>query len=531
MNRQHRLAPAPSKTHRPSAPVGPSSGQAAGQFLLISMVAFCAVAWLLMQWGSRHATNTAAHTSAEPPVAAQVLLETVVQPLPTEAGAPVTTLANPPVQNPQQPAPVSPYNPDLWGTLGVVLEQEGQGLLLVGGSVVGGVALLLLAVRHMTRIPKDPLESHLGRTLTLLENDHRAGNLTPQRALAVARQAVADLEAGHTDAIRTRTAEFEATLTRMQQAHANTLAAVKQEAAHALRQAQRDTKETHLRAERAEGRIVQAETQIAGLSRDLDTAHIQIVEQRTNIQAQADELAQMHRAMTDAADTLAEWKTAHTELHARYTALSTIHADLKAQQKDLEAKAQAAKATAEQAEQEATDVRSRNEVLEQEKDGLSAERDKLSQEVSRLQGVSLRELPIVIPDREGDLAPHMASLVAFIRGTTMDTGAAGGERTTKPVLSSWRDIRRLFQVLKGVGLRFAVPAHHTPRWVEGAAEAGGKGEEVQVPATDKQPAALPRKEEHCSQSALTDSQETVHNGGLSRDFNTSDADVLPLLTV
>jgi hypothetical protein len=530
MNRQHRLAPTPAKP-RPTA----QANQAAGQFLLISMVAFCAAAWLMMQWGSRHATNTAPNNNEQPPASAQVLPETAVQPPAPEAGAPAATFANPPVPQPQVSAPVLPYNPDPWGTLAVVLEQEGQGLLLVGGSVLGGVVLLLVAVRHMTRIPTDPLENHLGRTLTLLENDHRAGNLSPQRALEVARQAVADLEAEHADAIRTRTAEFETTLARLSQSHNEAVTTIRQEAAHALRQAQQATKEATVRAERAEGRILQTEAHIAGLSRDLDTAHTQLVQQRETLQAQSDELTQMHRAMEEAADTLAEWKAAHTDLHARYTALCAVHADLKAQHKDAETKAQAATVVAAQAEQEAMGLRRRKEVLEQEKEVLSAQRDTLSKEVSRLKGISLRELPIIIPDREGDLVPHMAALVAFIRDTRMDTGAAGGERTSKPVLSSWRDIRRLFQVLRTVGVRFAVPAHHTPRWVEGtagAAEKKGQGEASATDQADKTTGEIiSQQEEICAESALTDLPKTGHNGELSKDFNTSDADALHLLTV
>ena len=406
--------------------------------------------------------------------------------------------------------------------------------MLVGGAVFGGIVLLLVVGRYLTRIPADPLATGLGRTITLLENDHRAGNLTPQRAIELARQAVAMTTRDHENALAARTQTYNDAVAALTRSHAETVAALRNDAAQALQQAQAETRRATDAEASALRRVTHQEGHIAGLSRDLESAHTQLVEQRTLIQAQADELAQMHRAMTDAADTLAEWKTAHTDLRDRYTALSATHADLKTQQKDLEAKAQAATAAAEQAEQEATDVRSRNEVLEQEKEGLSAERDKLSKEVSRLQGVSLRELPIVIPDREGDLAPHMAALVAFIRGTTMDTGAAGGERTTKPVLSSWRDIRRLFQVLKGVGVRFAVPAHHTPRWVEGATGAAaqtGGGEVSAGPAAEKTSEDRRREEAICNESALTDSPETVHNGELSRDFNTSDADVPQLLTV
>lgn len=492
------------------------AGTAASWWLILTALCFCAVAGLLFRWGDQSAAVATAATTPPPAPALQ-----------TTAGATdlsqegTATYTNLPVQGgTPTDGSVAPYNPDPGGTLMMVLAQEGEGIALVGASVMGGILLLILAARHFTRIPKDPLATGLGRTLTLLENNHCAGNLTPLRAMEVARQAVAELEADHAATIRDRTHEYEQAVGRLAKTHADAIATIREEATHAVKRAQAETSQATTRAEGALQRVAATEAQVQQLSRDLATTHQQLVEAHTRIQQQTADMRDLNQGLSEAADTLLEWQAAHKEVSARYGTLSTQHEGLK--QTLATAQTEVARATkqAEVAAAEAQALRTQQAAWDGEKMTLTDQLAQAHKELSRLRGVSLRELPFTIADREDDLVPHMAEIVGFIRGMTVDSGAAGGERATKPILTSWREIRRLLQTLKTKGVRLAVTTHHVPQWARGLV--AGEG-----PAERKAEVAAEVKREGSSSNvqALTDSEVSAHNGKLSTDLNTSDADV------
>jgi predicted nucleic acid-binding Zn-ribbon protein len=484
MNQQRaaRLTPQP----RPATPK--RAGTAASWWLIITALCFCAVAGLLFRWGSE--SDAVASAATTPPDA--MLLETPA------AAAGVSQegaigIANIPSQGAMTPGEgTAPYNPDPAGTLMTVLAQEGEGIALVGGAVVGGILLLVLAARHVTRIPNDPLATGLGRTLTLLENNHRAGNLTPLRAMEVARQAVAELEAEHAATIRDRTQEYEQAVVRLTKSHADAIATIREEATQAVKRAQAETSQANTRVEGALQRVANTEAQVQQLSRDLASTHQQLVEARTLTGQQTTEITELNQALSAATDTLLEWQAAHTEMSDRYVALNAQHQALK--QTLATAQSEVAQATrqAEAAAAEVQALRTQQAAWDGEKATLTEQLAGANKEISRMRGVSLRELPFTIADREDDLLPHMAEIVGFIRGMTVDSGAAGGERATKPILTSWREIRRLLQTLKTKGVRLAVTTHHVPQWarvlVEGEVPAERKDE---GPAEVKSQATIP----------------------------------------
>jgi predicted nucleic acid-binding Zn-ribbon protein len=518
MNQQRaaRLTPKP----RPATAKRAST--AASWWLIITALCFCAGAGLLFEWGSRmDAVATAATTPPNAPAATlpdAAALQTTTDS--ADLSQEVTTAyTNLPVQGGTAPdGQVTSYNPDPAGTLMLVLAQEGEGIALVGGAVVGGILLLIFAARHVTRIPKDPLATGLGRTLTLLENNHRAGNLTPLRAMEVARQAVGEMEAEHAATIRDRTQEYEQAVVRLAKTHADAIATIREEATQAVKRAQAETSQANMRAEGALQRTANTEAQVQQLSRDLAATHQQLVEAHARVRQQTTEITELNQALSAATDTLIEWQAAHTEMSDRYVALTVQHQEIK--QTLASAQSEVARATkqAEKMAAEAQALRTQQAARDGEKTTLSAQLAVANKELSRLRGVSLRELPFMIADREDELLPHMAEIVGFIRGMTVDSGAAGGERATKPILTSWREIRRLLQTLKTKGVRLAVTTHHVPQWaralVEGEGTAEGKAEgENQATSSNVQ--------------ALTKTAVPAHNGG-STDSTTSEAGVSTL---
>lgn len=510
MNSQRIVRPPVNRT-RTSAPQ--RAGTAAGWMLICTALGFCGVAWLIMQWGS-HANAVALSTQPAGSAPLQNTdLATQNNAVPTTVYSDVPVVARQGIEN-----MTLPYNPDPMGTLITVLEQQGEGIVLVGGALLGGIALLLFAARRMTRIPKDPLATGLGRTLTLLENDHRGGNLTPQRALDLARQAVADIQRDHEQTIAIRTRAYEDAVAQLTKSHTDAIAAIRTEATQAVKQSQAETSHANTRAESALQRVANTEVQVQQLSRDLATTHQQLVEAHTVIRNQTTEMNDLNQGLSEATDTLIQWQGAHREISDHHQRLRAEHTDLQTAFAMTEATATEMTTRAQKAQSDAQLLQTETEALRHSQRTLTEELATCTKELSRLRGVSLREIPITLTDREGDLTPHMAALVQFIRGTTMDSGAAGGERTSKPILSSWRDIRRLFQVLKGVGLRFAVPAHHLPQWAKGSIAVEISREEQETEEVGKTSSNV---------QALTKTAVPAHNGG-STDSSTSEAGVSTL---
>lgn len=497
--------------HRPRPLTPKRTGTATGWMLLCTALGLCSTLWLLIQWGS----STTAASASQPQV---LTAET-----PTRGDTAAVAAVSPNGTLPD--ATTLSYNPDPVGTLLAVLEQQGDGLGLVGGAVLGGILLLLVVTRRMTRIPKDPLATGLGRTLTLLENDYRAGTLTPLRAMELARQAVVDVERDHAQTLADRTRAYDEAVAQLTKTQAETVAALKDEATQGVKRAQVTASEAAAREAKALQRVANVEAQVARLSRDLDLTHRQLVEATAANRTHTEELATLQTALEAAAGTLETWQDAHRLLTTQYRSLQEEYATLQGTLAIAQATAGTMTTRATTAEAEALRLGTEAATLRQSQKHLAEELGQATQELGRLRGVSLRELSITIPDRESDLVPHMASIVSFIRGATVNSGAAGGERATKPILTSWRDIRRLFQVLKGVGVRLAVPAHHAPKWLEATGAPARPTEPVQEGAE-----TAPRLPEGVSapDSALTDSLHSVHNGELSKDFNTSDADVILL---
>lgn len=506
----HRLAPTTSKPHKPVARRGTATrtGKSSAVWLLLMPLLFCGTVWVVMQWMQ---SASAPPVSVQPVATAQEIATAApTQAVPSGVYADTATV-KPPVG----------YNTDPWGTLAAVFATQGDAILLVGGSVMGGIILLLVAARYITRIPADPLSTGLGRTLTLLENDHRAGNLTPQRALEVARQVLAEQARAHDDATRTRTKEYEQAVARLSASHTEAIAAIRKEATLAVQAAQTQVSQADARTQAALQRVANTEVQVEQLSRDLATTHEQLVSAHATIRTQSAEHTDLTQTLEAVTDTLEEWQTAHHALVDRHTALSEDRNRLAQDLDTTQASLATATQQADVAIAAANTLRAEQTRVTGEKETLSAQLTTANKELSRLRGVSLRELAIVIPDREGDLVPYMAKLVEFIRGTTMDSGTAKGERTQKPILSSWRDIRRLFQVLKGVGVRLAVPAHHVPQWA-GELVIVEKGEATSLTAS-----AFSTETTDNSLPALTETVVSAHNGA-SPETLASQVDVSPL---
>lgn len=455
----HRIVRTPGGRHRTPAPQRP--GTAAGWMLVCTALGFCGVAWLIMQWASHaDAVSVAPPQAAVPPL---------YQNPGSVSGSTTASRASNQEHAPAETQPwlgtLVPATSDPIGTLLTVLAQQGDGIALVGGAVLGGIVLLLFTARHMTRIPKDPLATGLGRTLTLLENDHRAGTLTPQRALELARQAVSDIEQDHERATLARTRAYEEAVAQLTKSHAESVAAVRAEATHAVKQAQADASAAGVREATALQRVANTEAQVVHLSRDLAHTHEQLVATTSTLHTREAEITTLNTALEEATDTLVRWQSAHKDLSARYLALQATHAHLEAELTASRTTATDMTLRAHTAEAHAQTLQTEAEARQRDHQTLTSTLATTQKELARLRVISLQEVPLVIPDREADLTPPMAAIVGFIRGTTVNSGSAGGARTTKPVLSSWRDIRRLLQVLKGVGVRFAVPAHHIPAWV------------------------------------------------------------------
>jgi len=426
-----------------------------------------------------------------------------------------TGYANAPIQRTVETREaIAPYNPDPVGTLMTVLEQEGKGIALVGGSVIGGIMLLLVAARHFTRIPKDQLATGLGRTLTLLENNHRAGTLTPPRALEVARQVISEMEQEHVGVIRTRTQEYAQAVVRLTKSHTDAVAAIREEATHAVKHAQAETSQANTHAESALQRAANAEVQVQQLSRDLATTHRQLMEANALIRNQTTEITELNQGLSEATDTLVQWQEAHKDVSDRYVALTVQHQQVQQALTTVQTTVTEATKQCQVVKAEAQSLRIQHEAWTQEKTAFTEQLSKADREISRLRGVNLRELPFTIAEREDDLVPYMAEIVGFIRGMSVDSGAANGERTTKPILTSWREIRRLLQTLKTKGLRFAVTTHHVPQWARELVEGESKGEEE-----------IKSGKSSSNVQALTKTGESAHNGASSTDLNTSEADV------